>query len=62
MVLSSIVPSKSRFAAASFGCLFLMCQLHIIAELVHHFHEGPVDDLLTMVILGSSGVAIDIKA
>ena len=47
---------------SSVSCLFLICQFHIIAELVHHFHEGPVDDLLTMVILGSSGVAIDIKA
>ena len=30
----------------SFSCLFLICQLHIIAELVHHLHEGLIHDLL----------------
>ena len=37
---------KHRFAAASVGCLFLICQLHIIAELVHHLHESLIHDLL----------------
>ena len=37
---------KSRSAAASIGCLFLICQLHIIAELVHHLYKGLIDDLL----------------
>ena len=37
---------KFRFAAASFGCLLLICQLHIIAELVHHLYKGLIDDLL----------------
>ena len=34
-------------AAASFGCLLLICQLHIIAELVHYLYKGLIDDLLS---------------
>ena len=30
----------------AFGCLFPICQLHIVAELVHHLHEGLIHDLL----------------
>ena len=37
---------KSRFAAFSVGCLFLIRELHIIAELVHHLHEGLIALLL----------------
>ena len=37
---------KHQFTAASFSCLFLMCQLHIIAKLVHHLHESLIHDLL----------------
>ena len=39
-------PYKYLFYAASFGCLFLICRLHIIAELVHHLQESLIDDLL----------------
>ena len=42
----SSVPCKSRVVKASLDTLFLICQLHIIAELVHHFHKGLVHDLL----------------
>ena len=37
---------KFRFVAASIGCLFLICQLHIIAKLIHHLHESLINDLL----------------
>ena len=37
---------KSRFTTALFRCLFLIRELNIVAEFIHHFDESLIHDLL----------------
>ncbi len=44
--LRYLLTYKSRVVEASLDTLFLIGQLNIIAELVHHFQKGLIDKLL----------------